>query len=70
MSIPETPGLYWASCAIVGEYDSIVRVYGKAPFLKWDVISLHVNRRGKKVVLNLREDPAIGPRLDIPSFMI
>ena len=67
MSYPQEPGLYWASTAISGKYDSIVRIYGEAPFLKVEVISLHVNQFHEIIDPYRREIPIIGPRVDIPK---
>ncbi len=67
MPIPQEPGLYWASTAIRGEFDSIVRVYSKSPFLKYEMIPLHVSQLGKSIDPRRRNNPIIGPRLDIPT---
>jgi len=40
--IPSEPGLYWASIRIEGQYDSVLLIYGKAPFLKTKLVGLPV----------------------------
>ena len=67
MAIPHEPGLYWASKNIEGEFDSILRAFGKSPFLNWEIIPLHVSCRGKVISPYRHNDPVVGPRVAIPS---
>lgn len=60
--MPTEPGLYWAQTSLVDEFDSIVEVYGTAPFLNYHVFRLKsVSFRGKKVRPGLR----IGSKLEV-----
>jgi hypothetical protein len=67
-NIPHEPGLYWASVGLENEFDAIVHVYGESPFLKIEIINLHVSRLGKRVDVHRSANPIIGPRVTIPEM--
>ena len=64
-AMPTEPGLYWAQTSLADEFDTIVEVYGKPPWLKYQVFRMKsLGIRGRKVRPGLR----IGPRIERPCL--
>ena len=68
--IPTEPGLYWASCNVKGQYDSVLRVFGEPPFLKTEITELPIAVEvGTPMHLGgYRSLRAVGPKFVIPAL--
>ena len=70
VEIPTEPGLYWASCLGNDQYDSVLAIYGKSPFLKKQIVLLPIiDCNGFPLQsIGLEQVRAVGSRFVIPGL--